>query len=173
MARVRVCIKLWYLVFTGPEIKWRPGRTDYDDKDETKLPPDGRLPDASRDAKHLRDIFYRMVTISAGAKTPGIGKRFGILQLRKHLQPQAANFDLMAVLHIRMPQWSPQGFNDQEIVALSGAHSMGRCHTDRSGFVSAAVLPCIIRPTCLTDPSQQDAGAGWPDQKTSLYIHVS
>jgi cytochrome c peroxidase len=70
----------------GPEIKWQPGRTDYDDSDETKLPPDGRLPDAARDAKHLRDIFYRM------------------------------------------------GFNDQEIVALSGAHSLGRCHTDRSGF---------------------------------------
>lgn len=27
-----------------------------------------------------------------------------------------------------------QGFNDQEIVALSGAHTFGRCHTDRSGF---------------------------------------
>lgn len=26
------------------------------------------------------------------------------------------------------------GFNDQEIVALSGAHAMGRAHTDRSGF---------------------------------------
>eukprot|EP00656_Telonema_subtile_P018680 TRINITY_DN20118_c0_g1_i1.p1 TRINITY_DN20118_c0_g1~~TRINITY_DN20118_c0_g1_i1.p1 ORF type:complete len:200 (+),score=54.40 TRINITY_DN20118_c0_g1_i1:241-840(+) len=26
------------------------------------------------------------------------------------------------------------GLNDQEIVALSGAHSTGRCHTDRSGF---------------------------------------
>jgi cytochrome c peroxidase len=26
------------------------------------------------------------------------------------------------------------GFNDQEIVALSGAHSLGRCHTDRSGY---------------------------------------
>ncbi len=26
------------------------------------------------------------------------------------------------------------GFNDVEIVALSGAHSLGRCHTDRSGF---------------------------------------
>lgn len=26
------------------------------------------------------------------------------------------------------------GFNDREIVALSGAHAMGRCHTDRSGF---------------------------------------
>jgi cytochrome c peroxidase len=26
------------------------------------------------------------------------------------------------------------GLNDQEIVALSGAHAVGRCHTDRSGF---------------------------------------
>ncbi|ORX47440.1 heme peroxidase [Hesseltinella vesiculosa] len=26
------------------------------------------------------------------------------------------------------------GFNDQEIVALTGAHALGRCHTDRSGF---------------------------------------
>jgi cytochrome c peroxidase len=26
------------------------------------------------------------------------------------------------------------GLNDQEIVALSGAHAMGRCHTDRSGY---------------------------------------
>jgi cytochrome c peroxidase len=27
------------------------------------------------------------------------------------------------------------GFTDQEIVALSGAHALGRCHTDRSGYV--------------------------------------
>jgi cytochrome c peroxidase len=26
------------------------------------------------------------------------------------------------------------GFNDQEIVALSGAHGLGACHTDRSGY---------------------------------------
>ena len=26
------------------------------------------------------------------------------------------------------------GFNDREIVALSGAHALGRCHEDRSGF---------------------------------------
>ncbi|RKO86804.1 heme peroxidase [Blyttiomyces helicus] len=26
------------------------------------------------------------------------------------------------------------GFNDREIVALIGAHALGRCHTDRSGF---------------------------------------
>ena len=29
------------------------------------------------------------------------------------------------------------GFNDREIVALSGAHSVGRCHADRSGFNGA------------------------------------
>lgn len=26
------------------------------------------------------------------------------------------------------------GFNDRDIVSLSGAHCLGRCHTDRSGF---------------------------------------
>ncbi|KIJ60031.1 class II peroxidase [Hydnomerulius pinastri MD-312] len=64
----------------GPKIPWRPGRIDGFAKDAT---PDGRLPDASQGAPHIRDIFYRM------------------------------------------------GFNDQEIVALSGAHALGRCHTDR------------------------------------------
>ena len=27
------------------------------------------------------------------------------------------------------------GFNDQEIVALSGAHALGRCHSTYSGYV--------------------------------------
>jgi cytochrome c peroxidase len=31
------------------------------------------------------------------------------------------------------------GFSDQEIVALSGAHNLGRCHADRSGFHGAWV----------------------------------
>lgn len=31
------------------------------------------------------------------------------------------------------------GFSDQEIVALSGAHNLGRCHSDRSGFDGAWV----------------------------------
>merc|ERR1711871_703544 len=26
------------------------------------------------------------------------------------------------------------GFNDQQIVALSGAHALGRCHEDASGY---------------------------------------
>jgi catalase (peroxidase I) len=44
------------------------------------VPPNGRLPDASQGAQHLRDVFGRM------------------------------------------------GFNDREIVALSGGHTLGRCH---------------------------------------------
>ncbi|KAL8279863.1 hypothetical protein RQP46_007713 [Phenoliferia psychrophenolica] len=59
----------------GPVIPWKAGRTDF--PDESKCPPNGRLPDASQASDHLRDVFYRM------------------------------------------------GFNDQEIVALSGAHSLG------------------------------------------------
>lgn len=35
------------------------------------------------------------------------------------------------------------GFNDQEIVALSGAHNLGRCHGDRSGFEG----PWVNNPT--------------------------
>ena len=36
--------------------------------------------------------------------------------------------------HLRAVFTTGMGFDDREIVALSGAHSLGRCHTDRSGF---------------------------------------
>jgi cytochrome c peroxidase len=39
------------------------------------------------------------------------------------------------------------GFNDQEIVALCGAHALGRCHTDRSGFDG----PWTFSPTTFTN----------------------
>ncbi|CCF43052.1 cytochrome c peroxidase [Colletotrichum higginsianum] len=80
----------------GPIIPYRPGRKD---GEAAACTPDGRLPDATKREKHLRDIFYRM------------------------------------------------GFNDQEIVALSGAHALGRCHTDRSGFDG----PWTFSPTVLTN----------------------
>jgi len=38
-------------------------------------------------------------------------------------------------------------FNDQEIVALSGAHALGRCHRDRSGFEG----PWTFSPTTVTN----------------------
>ncbi|KAJ3196604.1 heme peroxidase [Irineochytrium annulatum] len=39
------------------------------------------------------------------------------------------------------------GFSDQEIVALLGAHALGRCHTDRSGFDG----PWTRSPTMFTN----------------------
>jgi len=39
------------------------------------------------------------------------------------------------------------GFNDQEIVALAGAHALGRCHTDRSGYDG----PWTFSPTVMTN----------------------
>lgn len=80
----------------GPAVAWRPGRQD---RDVAFCTPDGRLPDASKEQKHLRDIFYRM------------------------------------------------GFDDREIVALAGAHALGRCHVDRSGFDG----PWTFSPTVLTN----------------------
>lgn len=94
---------LWTLAGTcaiqeagGPAIPWRPGRQD---QDVSACTPDGRLPDAAKDQRHVRDIFYRM------------------------------------------------GFNDQEIVALLGAHALGRAHPDRSGFDG----PWDFSPTVFTN----------------------
>ena len=61
------------MLLAGPEIDWKPGRSDK--IDHAACPEDGRLPDGAKGAPHIRDIFYRM------------------------------------------------GFNDQEIVALSGGHT--------------------------------------------------
>jgi len=82
----------------GPKVPWRSGRVDHK-KAPVKPLTDGRLPDASQGAKHVRDIFYRM------------------------------------------------GFDDKDIVALVGAHSLGRCHTDRSGYDG----PWTIAPTRFTN----------------------
>lgn len=68
----------------GPVIPHRLGRSDA--RNGATCPANGRLPDASQGAAHLRDVFHRM------------------------------------------------GMTDQEIVALSGAHTLGRCHLVRSGF---------------------------------------
>jgi cytochrome c peroxidase len=39
------------------------------------------------------------------------------------------------------------GFSDKEMVALSGAHALGRCHTDRSGYDG----PWTFSPTTMTN----------------------
>jgi catalase (peroxidase I) len=68
----------------GPKIPHCLGRTDA--PNGSYCPENGRLPDASQGAEHLRDVFYRM------------------------------------------------GLSDRDIVALSGGHTLGRCHLVRSGY---------------------------------------
>jgi cytochrome c peroxidase len=73
----------------GPNIAWRPGRSDTAQNAKKSL-PDGRLPNANMGCaaatnSHIRDIFGRM------------------------------------------------GLTDKEIVALLGAHALGRCHPEASG----------------------------------------
>ncbi|RHZ88451.1 hypothetical protein Glove_22g67 [Diversispora epigaea] len=81
----------------GPVVPWKPGRKDV--VDEKKVPPNGRLPDASQGEQHIRHVFNRM------------------------------------------------GFDDRQIVALIGAHSLGRCHGDRSGYEG----PWTITPIRFTN----------------------
>lgn len=83
----------------GPKIPWRPGRID---GFEQQVTPDGRLPDASQGADHLRNVSLLLAN----------------RLLRNIVIPCNQIFYRM-------------GFNDQEIVALSGAHALGRCHTSR------------------------------------------
>ena len=54
---IYLIILLFFQEMAGPKIPWRPGRVDGFAAQAT---PDGRLPDASQGASHLRDIFYRM-----------------------------------------------------------------------------------------------------------------
>lgn len=82
----------------GPNIPFTGGRKDA--KSDKECPPNGRLPDASKNASHVRDVFYRM------------------------------------------------GFTDREIVCLvGGGHTIGRCHTDRSGYDG----PWTNQPTGFTN----------------------
>jgi urate oxidase len=74
----------------GPKIPFAFGRKDASGTEagipSMIIPENGRLPDASQGAQHLREVFGR------------------------------------------------QGFTDRDIVALSGGHTLGRCHKVRSGF---------------------------------------
>lgn len=63
-------------------------------------------------------------TDAAGPKSPNPDGRL----------PDADKGDIVSTAqHVRNIFYR-MGFNDQEIVALSGAHAVGHCHTDRSGY---------------------------------------
>ncbi|KAL3776705.1 hypothetical protein ACHAW5_005574 [Stephanodiscus triporus] len=102
----------------GPKIPFRLGRTDAENGETS--PKECGLPDADKGsrkstAQHVRDVFYR---------------EFYASRL----------FDRVSLFVSSLIYCSPgayfkgMGFSDKEIVALLGAHALGRCHTDRSGY---------------------------------------
>lgn len=50
------------------------------------------------------------------------------------------------IRHVR-DIFTRQGFSDREMVALIGAHAIGRCHTDRSGYTG----PWTRAPTTFSN----------------------
>ena len=52
------------------------------------------------------------------------------------------------------------GFNDREMVALIGAHTLGRCHTKNSGFDGPGLAPRQLSRTCSLSNCSRTNGLG-------------
>ena len=109
----------------GPKIPFRLGRIDAESGETS--PKECGLPDADKGsrkgtAQHVRDVFYREFKVS----------RVFLLVCRPLVL-----FHPSLSLVLFLPGTcviKGMGFSDKEIVALLGAHALGRCHTDRSGY---------------------------------------
>jgi peroxiredoxin len=97
----------------GPKIPWQPGRTDYSTAEA-----------AEQHRGTVGDRYVQRLKTHSPDRAPGSG----VLADGRRLPDGALGAD-----HIR-DVFGRMGFSDQEIVALSGAHALGRCHPDRSGF---------------------------------------
>ena len=122
---------------TGPQIRWRPGRSDYDDKEEL-IPPDGRLPDAARDHKHIRDIFYRM----------GFNDQVGKVARRE------------ASLLIRsLLQWAMPKFAGGSVCAVDENYrSEGNRGRFRISLKPETTAPSLQRPLCSASITPRPLG---------------
>ncbi|KAL2937109.1 L-ascorbate peroxidase 3 [Bienertia sinuspersici] len=89
----------------GPNIDFVPGR-----KDSNVCPKEGRLPDAS---KGIEEVAVSII-VCCVFTVDNVSALSGPPHLRD--------------IFYRM------GLTDKDIVALSGAHTLGRAHSDRSGF---------------------------------------
>jgi len=134
----------------GPRIPWRPGRIDGFAKDAT---PDGRLPDATQGSDHLRNVsrvhsvpsqtensllithtidrWHRIFFIPVPLAMPVLVSIGPIFILRFSTAWGGYRRLIFSGSGLLIACVGGNRFNDQEIVALSGAHALGRCHIDR------------------------------------------
>ena len=107
----------------GPSIPWRPGRRDA--ASGACCPPEGRLPAADMGSKkdtikHIRDIFYKM----------GFKDR-EIVALSVRCVPHTASALLCPSTADGIAALPPPRAH---LGTVKGAHALGRCHTDFSGY---------------------------------------
>lgn len=93
------------------------GRTDAESGETS--PKECGLPDADKGSRkntiqHVRDVFYRKCTL--------------FLSNCLVCSQRTATDNICPLIEKGM------GFSDREIVALLGAHALGRCHTEASGY---------------------------------------
>lgn len=94
----------------GPQVPWRPGRRD-----------------------HVHETVPSHVSGTSTVETDTEKKVAQVTSIPPNGRlPDAAQ----GASHIR-DVFGRMGFTDREMVALVGAHSVGRCHTDRSGYDGA------------------------------------
>jgi len=77
------------------------------------------------------------MTFNPGRKDKASGKECPVWEGKTHKDGRLPGADAgspdKTAAHLRYI-FNRMGFDDREIVALSGAHGLGACHTDRSGF---------------------------------------
>ena len=114
----------------------------------------GRLPDGDKGIDHLREIFHPKALQRLVQKTTlnenegGIRKNIGCLEEGSVVFSKQTfhdqffggifvwffTFCCLDFSFTKLGSGRAQGFNDKDIVALSGAHTVGKCNLDRSGF---------------------------------------
>lgn len=98
----------------GPKIAWRVGRQD---SDKPSPLPNGRLPNADMGCPAATNSHIRGDTCDV-----------------QRGEGSSAFLICSLYLTCRTDIFGRMGFEDREIVALSGAHSLGRCHLNASGY---------------------------------------
>ncbi|RWR81712.1 putative L-ascorbate peroxidase 4 [Cinnamomum micranthum f. kanehirae] len=119
----------------GPTVEFCPGR-----KDSLVSPKEGRLPDAKQGFSTLWSsvlfdailfaicAFLCIIAVPYQRQVASSGREVNLSELKNSSRAGAQH---LRDIFYRM------GLSDKDIVALSGGHTLGRAHPERSGFEGA------------------------------------
>jgi cytochrome c peroxidase len=105
----------------GPKVPFRLGRADFTDGSTSPTDP-----------RYVRLLVLLILT--SHVRPSGSSHVFNHYILFDLSLPDADKGSRVSTIQHVRDVFYRMGFTDQEIVALLGAHAMGRCHTTRSGY---------------------------------------